>query len=337
MKDFTAVVLAAGRGRRMKSAQPKALQPVAGKPLIYYVLRELDSLKKYVQQIIVVLGHKGGVIEKEIRRYFPGVSFVYQNPPQGTAHAVRCVEGQVRCNNVLVLCSDTPLIRQATLAAFIASYFKQKASCSLITAVRPDENDLGKIIRDRRGRIAAIKEKIKGEQYTQSKEINSGIYAFSRDVLFPGLKKIKKNKVKQEYFLTDIIRILYNGAKDAGKVSTYVIDKQDEVLGINSQQDCYYAEKAMQKRIITRLLEQGVKIIDAATTFIEDGVEVGEDTVIYPFTFIEKDVIIGRNCRLGPFLHLRSGTAVGDNTQLGNFIEVNRSQISGQVTMKHFG
>jgi bifunctional UDP-N-acetylglucosamine pyrophosphorylase/glucosamine-1-phosphate N-acetyltransferase len=204
-------------------------------------------------------------------------------------------------------------------------------------------NDLGKIVRDTDGKTMAIREKIdldkldKGEgsfpMQNGFAEVNSGIYAFDRNALFNNLIKIKKNKNKKEYFLTDIIEILYN---EGHKVSPYVLNDNEEIFGINTRRDLYIAEGMLRKRIVESYIDRGVKIIDPQSTFIEDGVKIGKNTTIYPFTFIEKNVIIGNNCSLGPFLHLREGSRVLSSTHLGNFVEVCRSKLGREVTMKHF-
>jgi bifunctional UDP-N-acetylglucosamine pyrophosphorylase/glucosamine-1-phosphate N-acetyltransferase len=334
MKNFTAVVLAAGKGKRMKSSLPKVLHAICGKPLIFYVLKELFSLKKHIKQIIVVVGYQGGEVEKQVKKYFTNVSFVYQDELLGTANAVASVKNKVQHENTLVLCADVPLITRKTLLSFISSFLKKKVDAALITAHMDNENELGRIIRDNKGNISAIREKIELGKNNTNTEINSGIYAFKSTRLFNNLRKIKKNKKKGEYFLTDIIEILYTKAI---KIGDYLLRDNEEILGINNQNDLYFAEQILRQKIIEKFIERGVRIIDPRNTYFDEGVKIGRNTIIYPFTFIEKDVIIGRNCVLGPFIRLREGTIIKNNTHLGNFIEVNRSKVGCGVRMKHFG
>jgi bifunctional UDP-N-acetylglucosamine pyrophosphorylase/glucosamine-1-phosphate N-acetyltransferase len=332
MNSFTAIVLAAGKGKRMKSSFPKVLHRLIDKPLIWYILKELTSLK-YIRQIIIVVGYKGKEVEEKLIKEFKNLEFVYQKRTLGTAHAVRCAQNLVKHKKVLVICGDTPLITSSTLSSFITSFLKKKVSCSLITAYKYGRHTLGRIFRDEKGRVKMIKEAIENPEI-DSKEVNSGIYCFEKEVLFDNLRKIKKNKNKQEYFLTDIIEILYRQGK---KIDSYLLDNDEEIIGINTKSELCIAEKVLRRRTCEEFIEKGVKIIDPYTTFIDMEVSIGKNTVIFPFTFIEKNVIIGANCLIGPFVHLREGTSIGNNTYVGNFLEVNRSKIGNHVKMKHFG
>ncbi|MDD5195300.1 MAG: NTP transferase domain-containing protein [Candidatus Omnitrophica bacterium] len=345
MHEFTAIVLAAGKGVRMKSNLPKVLHEAGGSSLIYRVLRELTYLKKYVKEIVIVVGFKADTVKKEVRKYFSSagdlsfdrskVKFVLQKELLGTADAVKCALGAVSCGNTIILCADAPLIKRKTLSTFLADYLKSSEACSLISAHSFAENDLGRIIRDNEGAIKAIREKGDLDCGAQEKfkEVNSGIYAFDTETLRKYIEKITPNVRKQEYFLTDIIEILYN---EGIKVNSHLLDDNDEILGINSCFDLTKAEEIIRCRICCCLMEQGVKILDPKTTFIAEGVKIGKNTLIYPFTFIEKNVIIGDNCSLGPFIHLRKGVNVSDNTSLGNFVEICRSKIGKNVRIKHF-
>ena len=332
MENFSAIVLAAGKGVRMKSSLPKVLHDLEGRSLIHYVLRELKRLRQ-VKQIIVVVGYKGELVRKSILSEFKNIEFVTQKSVSGTASAVKCAKKKVKHKNVLVLCGDTPLIRKDTLSAFTHFYSRKKLPASLISAYVSGRNELGALLRDERGLARAIQESIELTAPYIGKEVNSGIYAFKRDSLFKNLDKIKRNKQKKEYFLTDIISILY---RQGNKVIPYLLDEGDEVLGINCKKDLRKACTVIRERVLDGFIERGVKIIDHDTTFIQEGAKIGKNTVIYPFTFIEKGVIIGSNCSVGPFIHLREKTTVADNTDLGNFLEVKRSKIGKRVKMKHF-
>ncbi|UCD15431.1 MAG: NTP transferase domain-containing protein, partial [Candidatus Omnitrophota bacterium] len=263
MKQFTAVILAAGKGKRMKSFLPKALHSLAGYPLIYYALVKLSRLKKYVKQVIVVLGHEGKAVEREVKKHFPNVDFVYQKELTGTASAIKCVRKEVKHRNVLILCADTPLIQEKTIFSFISRHLRQRGAVSLISAQAQGENELGRVIRDNKGSIKAIREEIELSGKRASKEVNSGIYCFSREALFSSLDKITKNKKKQEYFLTDIIEILY---KNGHKIGSYPLKDSSEILGINTQKDLYLAGQILRTRIIEAFVEKGVQIVDWRNT-----------------------------------------------------------------------
>ncbi len=324
---------------RMKSPIPKVLQPLRGRPLICHVLGELSSLH-FIKQIIVVVGHEAGDVQQQVKSIFKNVEFVHQKKLLGTADAVMSAKEKVRYSNVLVLCADTPLVTKATLAAFSQAYLKERVAGSLITAIVDFRNELGKIVRDKDGNIKAIREKVDlGNDVVSRlaqgamKEINSGIYAFDRDAMLENLLKIQPNQNKGEYFLTDIIEIMYN---DGNRISSYILEENEEVLGINSQKDLAMAERVLNQRVLGRLMDTGVKIMDPSSTVIAEGAKIGKNTLIFPFTFIERNVIIGSHCTLGPFIHLREGTRVADNTGLGNFVEICRSKIGKHAKIKHF-
>jgi len=334
MKKFTAIVLAAGKGTRMKETFPKALSNLGDKPLVFHVIEQLKSLKHCIDQIVVVVGFKGNEVSKRIKKEFKNVDFVYQDKLLGTAHAVQSAEKKVKNNNLLITCTDVPLLKKETINLFIKDFLAKKAVCSLLTAWRDDVNDLGKIIRDENNQIKAIVEKIDKNAAMDSKEINSGVYCFTKDALFKNLKKIKKHKKKKEYFLTDIISILYNFGQQS---IAHLLEDGSEVFGINTKKDILVAEKILRLRVCERLIDKGVRIIDPQNTFIDSSVKIGKNTIIYPFTFIEKGVIIGSNCSLGPFLRVRGGSVIGDDIELGNFLEVNRTKVKKGTKIKHLG
>lgn len=334
MEKITAIVLAAGRGTRMKSDLPKVLHDLRGMPMVYHCLKELISLKSQINQIVLVVGYQGKLIEDQVKKYFPQVQVVYQKKQLGTADAVRSAKHKIANPHILITCADVPLVTKDTLTSFISNYLDKNCQGAVITAKFNEENDLGRVIRDSSGNIKAIREKIEIADPVNHLEVNSGIYLFERNTLLNNLEKIKKNPKKGEYFFTDIIELIYNSE---GKLLPYLLSDNKEILGINTQKDLWQAEKIMLSRAIDVLASQGVRVIDPSNVYIEEGVRVGKNTIIFPFTFIEKNVIIGKNCSLGPFIRLRKGSVVGDNTCLGNFIEINRSKLGNQVKMKHFG
>ena len=341
MENFTVVILAGGKGKRMKTTSPKALCDLLGQALIYYPLMEVLKLKRYLKEIIVVVGYKAKEVRQEVKKSFSKkqkIKFVYQPKMLGTADALAIAYKKIKYNNVLVLCTDTPLISAQTLKAFILSFLKKNNSCSVLTADVSGENSLGVILRDKEGQVKGIKEKITFSSNRMrgsfNEEVNSGIYCFKKKTLGKNLPRIKKNKRKKEYFLTDIIEILYNRGE---KLETYFLDRAEEILGINNQKDLWKVNKLMRQKMLEELVAKGAKVIDPETTFIEAGVKIGKNTTIYPFTFIEKGAIIGSNCSLGPFVRIRGNSSIGDNTQVGNFLEINRTQVGKKVRIKHFG
>jgi len=341
MDNFTAIVLAAGKGERMKSSLPKVLHTLEDKPLLWHVLTQLKQVKQ-IQQILVVTGYQAAKVEAYVKENAGAqksrkIEFCRQKKLLGTGDAVRCALSKVKYDNVLVLCGDAPLITADTLQSFLVFHQQQASFCSLISASMPADNDLGKIIRDPLGNVQAIREKVDLDTLVTHrrdslKEVNSGIYAFDKDKLQQNLAKIQKNPKKDEYFLTDLIEIFYD---QAANIAAYALKDSNEIYGINTKRDLINAAKIMRQRTIYSLIEQGVTIIDPDSTYIASGTQIGQNTVIFPFTFIEKNVIIGSSCSLGPFLHLREGTILEDNSQLGNFVEVVRSTIGKDVRAKH--
>jgi len=332
MKQFTAIVLAAGKGVRMKSPVPKVLNRLGGKPLIYYVLKEVASLKN-VKQIIVVVGYKAEEVKRYVLKHFPGVEFAIQRNQLGTGHAVSSAIDKVRHPNTLILCGDAPLITAGTITSFIDNYFDKKAHLSLLSSYLENKYNMGVVMRDGLGNPKAICEVINLKSRNPMEEVNSGVYAVNTRVLADNLAQVKKDPIKGEYFLTDIVGLSYSQSK---RVTAMVVDSE-EILGVNSPVELCGAYNVLRRRIINHHLNNGVKVIDPATAFIEEDVTIGKNSIIYPFTFIEKHVTIGSNCSLGPFLRLREGTILEDNTRVGNFVEINRSTLATGVTMKHFG
>ncbi len=342
---ITAIVLAAGKGKRMKNPLPKVLKEACGQPLIYYVLKQFCQIR-VIGQIIIVVGYKGNLAEEEIKnickkelKSLSGkIKFVRQSQMLGTADAVKAALGKIKHEEVLVTCGDNPLIKAKTLSSFISYSRRKRLDCSILTSFLDKKNQLGTIIYDHQGKIKAIKEKISkrklGKNSQTSGEANSGTYYFAKKGLSENINKIKKNKQKKEYFLTDIVEIFYNQAK---RIESYSSQDPSEIAGINNLFELQFAEETIRIRIINRLTEKGVIIVNPQMTVIQESVKVGKNTLIYPFTFIEKDVIIGSNCFVGPFVHIRKGTRIKNKVRVGNFLEINRTNLGKGVTAKHFG
>ena len=331
MKDLKTVILAAGKGTRMKSDVPKVLHSVCGKPIIQYVLdvaAAAGSLKT-----CVVVGHQG----ERVRAALPaGVGTVTQEKLLGTADAVKCALPffKERSGDLLVLCGDTPLLRKETIRGLIRTHRKAAADVTVLTAVVEQSVGYGRIIRNAQGTAVAIREENDATpDEKEILEINVGVYCFRLSVLESGLSQIGENAKKKEFYLTDIIELV---AGQSGTVATYTVEDATEGLGVNSRQDLAVADSHIRQRILQFWMANGVTVVDPMTTFIYDNVRIGRDTVIRPFTVIEENVRIGTNCRIGPFAHLRPSTKIGHNTEIGNFAEVSRSSVGNNCFMKHF-
>jgi bifunctional UDP-N-acetylglucosamine pyrophosphorylase / glucosamine-1-phosphate N-acetyltransferase len=346
-RQFTAIILAGGKGTRMRSALPKVLHHLMGKPFIYYVLKELFKLEKDIAQIVVVVGYQGKKVEARIKQFLPKglkvkIDFAYQAKPLGTAHAVSTGFKKALYRDVLVMCADAPLIRAQTIKDLLKAYQKGESPCVVLTAKLNEANTPGAIIRDEAGTIKFVQEKAGLSKSSRKaikkgcfwQEANSGMYAFDGEALRGLLPRIKKNPRKKEYFLTDIIEMLYNRKTPAFSL---VIEDAQQVRGINTVSDLQEAQEIMRFRVLNELIASGVEVIDPHTTFISAEVKIGKNSVIYPFTFIEEGAIIGSHCRLGPFLRVRGNTLIGNGVYAGNFLEINRSRIGNNVRIKHFG
>lgn len=321
-KRVSAVVLAAGKSTRIKSSTPKVIMELGGQPLIFYVLRTLTSLKAYLKQIIVVHGHKKELIKAVISNEFKNIDFVYQKKLNGTAKAVESALSAIKEDNVLIVCADTPLIERNTLNNFVQSYFKENTVVSFITGRIKEENDLGRVARDSKGQVIKIIEK---QDLTYDlDEVNSGICCFKKDYLLKGLRKIKMNIKKKEYFLTDIIEIF---SKQGLKISTYNLSDWRQITGINTQKAFSLAYNILNDKLLEKVMSRGVKVVDPGSTFLSYDTKIGENSVIYPFTFIEKNVIIGNNCFIGPFVHLRKDVVIENNSSVRNFADISRSSL----------
>ncbi len=330
MSNFRSIILAAGRGTRMKSQVPKVLHQVCGRPMIEYVLditRSLRSLKTYC-----VIGHGASQVEKTIG----GVEFVLQPKLLGTADAVRRVEAQLKnfSGTVLVLCGDTPLLSKDIVRSLLAKHGRSKAAVTVLTALIDNPQGYGRIIRDSANSFLAIREqKDTSSKETLINEINVGVYCFESKKLFNALKKVQLNPKKKEFYLTDVIELFL---KQGDKVDTLTTKDAQVAFGVNTRCDLAQAQAVIRQRILNEHMTNGVTIIDPVTTYIDTNVTIGCDTVIFPCTVINRDVRIGRNCKIGPFAHIRSGSRLADKVEIGNFAEVSRTTIGEGVMMKHF-
>ncbi|HBG61426.1 MAG: hypothetical protein A2Y03_01285 [Omnitrophica WOR_2 bacterium GWF2_38_59] len=331
MQDLRTIILAAGKGTRMKSSIPKVLHEVCGKPIIQYVLdivKSIGSLKTYI-----VLGHKSNLVQN----YLPKDKIIIeQKKLLGTADAVKCTANYFRSysGNVLILCGDTPLLNKNVIRSIVRRHKRSKAVCTFLTAVVHDPQGYGRIIRDESQKVVAIREEKDAVGFEKDiAEINVGVYCFKSQELFKAIKDVKPNNKKNEYYLTDIIELFF---LKGCKIETVETDDPFEGLGVNSREDLALAEEVIRHKILRKIMSQGVTVVDPNTTYIDANVKIGKDTTIRPFTYIEKNVRIGEHCIIGPFARIRVDTKIGNNVDVGNFTEISRSKIGSNCFMKHF-
>lgn len=329
MKDTVAVILAAGRGTRMKSEKPKVLHDIFGKPIIRYVLDSVNNAG--VTDIVVVAGYGHALLKDKVQ----DAKIVVQKELLGSGDAVSTARKAIKdiSGDVLVVCGDTPLIRAETIKGLLQKHKSSGASVTILTAKLNDPTGYGRIARDDSGAVTGIVEQINASLYEEViNEINVGTYCFKAKELFEALEAVKLDSKKKEFFLTDTISIL----KSKGKpVESYLTDDPDEAIGINTRMDLAVSTTILKGRVAEELMASGVTIEDPSSTVIYPGVKIGKDTIIHSNTVIESDVEIGRNCHLGPFTRIRPKVRIGDNVEVGNFVEINRSSIGDDSKVKH--
>ncbi len=315
----------------MKSAIPKVLHKICGRPMLGYVLDLARSLKP--KDSVVVLGYKYELVKKEIAS---SVKVALQRKLVGTADAVKVALKQLKNfkGTVLILYGDAPLLKKETVDKLIKYHTENNVDATLLTAELTKPEGYGRVLRDKYFSLSSIVEEKDADDFEKNiKEINTGIICFNKASLEDALKKVKANNKKKEYYLTDVIKILYTQGK---LVDGIKIADIDEAMGINSRVELAKANSIMQSRINKELMLSGVSITDSASAFINYGTKIGQETVIYPFTVIESDVKIGKRCFVGPFAHLREGARISDDVTLGNFLEVVRAKIGKNTFAKHF-
>ncbi len=357
------VLLAAGQSTRMRSKRSKLLHPLAGRLLIHYPLRIAEALRP--ETLVVVLGHAAD----EVRAVLPpGCSCVLQEPQLGTGHAVQqaqpLLEG--RCDHILVLYGDTPLLHPQTLEAMRQAHEHGRAAVTLLSAVLPDPSGYGRVVRGSDGQVRAIVEEADASSEERSiREVASGIFLFRAPWLWEHLPRLPRS-TKGEYYLTELVAM---ATGEGEVVLAHCTSDPEEVLGVNDRVQLAQAERVVRRRVARRWMLEGVTLVDPETTYIDDTVEIGLDTVIRPNTHllgstrigeacdigpnsILVDTVVGNGCRIfasvleealledevrvGPFGHLRKGAHLARGVRMGNFGEVKNAYLGPGVKMGHF-
>jgi bifunctional UDP-N-acetylglucosamine pyrophosphorylase / glucosamine-1-phosphate N-acetyltransferase len=365
MNELGVIILAAGQGKRMKSASPKVTHALGGKPLLLHVLdtaRRLDP-----GQVTIIIGHGA----EAVKQVYPNddVEWVVQEQQLGTAHAVLCAKNGFGAFNgdILILSGDVPLISERTLKAMIHCHRERNAALTLLTALLKEPRGYGRILRQAGGQIEGIVEErdAMGAQ-KQIEEVNAGIYVASAPFLFPALRALNNNNEQAEYYLPDAVTI---GLRQGKRIATVMVDDPCEVMGINTREELAQMEKTLQERINRKWMDNGVTFKDPNTTYIGADVVVGKDTVIGPNTHLLGNTVIGERCRIdgsayltdvqlgdnvhlkfsvvatssrvaagaiiGPFAHLRPRSSLGANVHIGNFVETKEATIGEGTKANH--
>ena len=360
---FTSVILAAGMGTRMKSKMPKVLHKVCGKPLSKWVI---DASKAAgADKVCAVVGHKAETVKEVLGDV---CEFALQAEQKGTGHAVMQAIDVIKNSKgeVVILNGDTPLITAETLNKAIEYHKNNGNQATVITAILDDATGYGRIVRDNDGSVLKIVEqKDASEEEKKINEVNSGMYVFDAQVLVYALDKITPNNAQGEYYLTDTLEILLSAGK---KIGGYAISDNDEIRGINDRVQLNEAEKIMQKRINEYHMRNGVTMRNPESVYIEDGVEIGNDTEICQNVTIKSGTKIGSDCvigsgsmldravihdgvdvlssvilesevdegtHVGPFAYIRPNCHVGKEVKVGDFVELKNSNIDDGTKISH--
>lgn len=331
--DIKAVILAAGKGTRMKSeTTPKVLHQIMGKTLLGYVL---DNVKNFVSEEYVIVGHQAQEVENFVKSNYENAKTVLQSPQLGTGHAVSmvCPDLQNYDGLVLILCGDTPLVQEETLKKFVEYHKSQNSDITVMSTLFDNPTGYGRIIREQDNSLQCIvEEKDANPEQKAVKEVNAGIYCLNWGKIKDAFGQLKSNNAQGEYYLTDIISW---GKTKALKVNAYILENSDEIYGINSRLNLAQAAKMMNHRNLERYMINGVTIVDPDSTWISEDTEIGQDSIVYPFTYIEGKNTIGKSCKIGPCAHFRGNVEVCDNVKVGNFVEVKKAKISSNTNVGH--
>lgn len=361
MERVRAVVLAAGKGKRMHSDLPKVLHPLCGQPLLTYVLDTLDAAG--IPQPLVVIGHGAD----DVRALVAGrAECVEQGEPLGTGHAVmQAVPHLGPAEAVLVLYGDTPLLQPATLEALLDLHRRSGAAAAMLTAELDDPRGYGRVVRRDDGAVTRVVEEADATpEDARLREINAGTYVFEPLALREGLDALRPANAQGEYYLPDLVGWLLS----TGRQVTALVTDAETAMGINSRRELAAAEAVMRRRLLERLMDAGVTVIDPAATYVHAQVRVGRDTVIHPQSYLEGATVVGSRCAIGPqarlvdavlmdgvrveastvvgsevgegttigpYSRLRPGSRIGRFVEIGNYAEIKNSTIGDHTKVHH--
>jgi bifunctional UDP-N-acetylglucosamine pyrophosphorylase/glucosamine-1-phosphate N-acetyltransferase len=356
------LILAAGKGTRMKSDLPKVAHKVNGVPMVKKIMNILDDLG--VEKNILILGHQKEVVLEAVGAEN---TYVVQEEQLGTGHAVIMAKDELKDydGDVMVVCGDTPLLRSETLRKLYEKHIATKATTTILTSIYENPFGYGRIVK-KDGLVKAIVEQKEADFETQQiKEVNAGVYVFNSKKLFEALSKMNNNNAQGEYYLTDVIKIQ---VEENQVIESYILEDNTEILGVNSKVQLSQAEAELRRRKNIELMEEGAILIDPNSTYIDETVKIGRDTVIYPGAIIQGATTIGENCEIlgntriidstilnnvriessaieesliedkvtvGPFAHIRPKTHLKESVHIGNFVETKKAILEKGVKAGH--
>ena len=328
------VILAAGKGTRMKSDTPKVLHQIYSKTLLGYVIDAVNNTGMADENYVIV-GHQAERVEEFVKENYTNAKTVLQSPQLGTGHAVSMVCPYLENfdGEVIILCGDTPLITSDTLKTFIEAHREMKSDITVMSAIFDDPTNYGRIIRNSDNSLNSIvEEKDATPEQKRVTEINAGIYCLNWTKIKDAFSQLKTNNAQGEYYLTDIIEW---GNKQGLSVNAHILERNEEIYGINSKSNLAQATKMLTTRTLEKYMADGITIVDPNSTWIDPQTEIGKDTIIYPSTYIEGVNKIGSNCKIGPFAHLRGGVTLDDYVKIGNYVEVKKAHIKSHTNACH--
>ena len=328
------IILAAGKGTRMKSDMPKVLHTIFEKTLLGYVIDAVNNTG-IADENFVIVGHQAERVEEYINSKYTNAKCILQSPQLGTGHAVSMAVPYLNDfdGEVIILCGDTPLITSDTLKEFVEAHRNLKSDITVMSAIFENPTNYGRVIRNSDNTLNSIvEEKDATPEQKAVKEINAGIYCLNWAKIKPAFSQLKTNNAQGEYYLTEIIKW---GNEQNLSVNAYTLKDNEEIYGINSKSNLAEATKFLNRKIVQKHLDNGVQIIDPATTWISPETEIEADTIIYPSTYIEGKNKIGKHCKIGPFAHIRGDVVLEDYVKVGNFVEVKKTTIKSHTNACH--
>jgi len=355
MDNVAAIILAAGKGTRMKSGLVKVLHPAVGRPMIDYPVTAARTVG--AKPVVLVVGHQAEAVEGHFSAA-EDIRCVLQKEQLGTGHAVACTREALSgfSGTVLILCGDTPLLRAETLKRLIDFHQARKASVTVLTAIMDDPFGYGRVVRDNSGKVLRIVEqKDAAPEEREIREINSGIYCMDSAFLFENIGSVGSDNAQQEFYLTDLLAVAVGKGLACQALAS---DDAEEIMGVNDLSQLAEAARCLRRRINLGLMLSGVTIVDPAQTYIDHGVVIGADTTVHPNCRISGKTVIGSNCvidsdvsicdcliadnchikagsvlegselleavAVGPMAHLRPGTVLHAHVKIGNFVETKK-------------
>ena len=355
------LILAAGKGTRMRSEKPKVLHEVNGVSMLKRVANVLENIG--IKNNVFILGHK----KEEVLQAMGEVPFVVQEQQLGTGHAILIAKEKIEefKEDVLITYGDTPLLKEKTLNEMKNYFYDGNYDCVVLSCKVKNPFGYGRIVKKDGRLVNMVEQKDATVEEQKIDEINSGVYMFKYDKLIDAISKIDNNNSQGEYYLPDAVKVL---VKEGLKVDTYQIFEEEEILGVNSKVQLAQATKILRNRKNIELMDAGVILIDPETTYIEEKVEIGEDTIIYPNVIIQGETKIGKNCKIlsntrienslignnvkiesslieqskieggvtiGPFAHLRPKAHLKEDVHVGNFVEIKNATLEKGVKTGH--